>query len=91
MGYLLVNITVLGPNDEPYVHDVSTEKSADASKEKSMVPSKIKHTPHSVNIRVFRGEHMAPLDMSSPEYVLTKIKKIKLKGLMHMFLLSLLD
>jgi hypothetical protein len=25
MGYLLMTITVLGPNDEPPVHDASTE------------------------------------------------------------------
>ncbi len=42
MGYLLVNISVLGPTDLPFVHTVETEKSPDASKEKSLVPSKIK-------------------------------------------------
>jgi hypothetical protein len=38
MGYLLVNIAVLGPNDEPVIHTVSTEKKADAPKEQSLVP-----------------------------------------------------
>lgn len=32
MGYVLVNVTVLGPEDEPFIHDVSTEKKADATK-----------------------------------------------------------
>jgi len=26
MGYVLVNIMVLGPNDEPVVHTIATEK-----------------------------------------------------------------
>ena len=28
MGFILANIAVLGPNDEPIIHDVTTEKSA---------------------------------------------------------------
>ena len=67
MGYLLVNIAVLGPNDEPVIHNVQTEKSADAQKEKSLVPQKIKQFPHSLNIKLLRGEHMVPLDIISPE------------------------
>lgn len=42
MGYLLVNISVLGPNDEPFVHNIQTESKADTTKEKSLVPMKIK-------------------------------------------------
>ena len=34
MGYLFVNVAVLGPHDEPCVHDVSTEKKADAAPDK---------------------------------------------------------
>lgn len=34
MGYILVNVSVLGPNDEPIIHTVSTDKKADASTEK---------------------------------------------------------
>ena len=65
MGYLLVNISVLGPNDEPFIHNVQTENKADSSKEKSLVPSKIKQTAHSVNVKLFRGEHMAPMDLTT--------------------------
>ena len=28
MGFILANIAVLGPNDEPIIHDVTTEKSS---------------------------------------------------------------
>lgn len=28
MGFILANVAVLGPNDEPVIHDVSTEKKA---------------------------------------------------------------
>lgn len=65
MGYVLVNISVLGPNDEPVIHTVSTDKKADAPGEKSLVPHKIKQFPHSVNVRLFKGEHMVPLDALS--------------------------
>ena len=41
MGYVLCNITVLGPNDEPFVHDVTTEKKADATKGATLIPKKI--------------------------------------------------
>lgn len=41
MGYVLCNIMVLGPNDEPFVHDVATEKKADATKGATLTPKKI--------------------------------------------------
>jgi len=41
MGFILANICVLGPDDEPVIHDVTTEKSADATKGQTMMPKKI--------------------------------------------------
>ena len=41
MGYVLVNVAVLGPNDEPVVHTVATDKKSDAPNETSLVPKKI--------------------------------------------------
>jgi hypothetical protein len=66
MGYILANIAVLGPNDEPVVHDVSTEKKADATKEEALVPRKIKQWGHQIQVNLIKGEHMVPLDLITP-------------------------
>lgn len=44
MGYLFVDISVLGPNDEPIVHNVS--KKEGTSKENAITPAKIKQFGH---------------------------------------------
>lgn len=83
MGYLFVNVAVLGPNDEPVVHDVSSEKKADAADEKQIMPMKIKQTSYSLIIHLYKGENMVPLDLISSEidaYVQVKYAGIKLRS-----------
>lgn len=41
MGYLLMNICLLGPNDEPVVHTLEQQKKDNSSKEKALCPAKI--------------------------------------------------
>ena len=38
MGYILCNITVLGPKDEPFIHDATNEKKNQQSKDRTLVP-----------------------------------------------------
>jgi hypothetical protein len=83
MGYLLVNVSVLGPTDEPIVHDVTTDKKAGATSGKSLMPQKIKQYPQMLEVHIYKGENMPPLDMTSPDidaYVIVKYSGIKSKS-----------
>ena len=67
MGYLKVSLECLGPNDEPNVHDVTTDKDPNLAKEKSFFSSKVKQEGHVVAMEVYRAEALAPMDMHKPE------------------------
>lgn len=45
-GYLFVNVSVLGPKDEPVIHDIESAKKATSGKEKALVPTKVEQTGH---------------------------------------------
>lgn len=68
MGYLKVTLECLGPDDEPNVHDVTTDKNPNLAKEKSFFSSKVKQEGHVVAMEVYRAEALAPMDMFKPEY-----------------------
>ena len=68
MGYLKVTLECLGPNDEPNVHDVTTDKDPNKTKEKNFFSNKIKQEGYCLSMHVFRAEALAPMDMLSPEY-----------------------
>ena len=68
MGYLKVSLECLGPEDEPNVHDVTTDKNPDLAKEKSFFSSKVKQEGHVVEMQVYRAEALAPMDDYKPEY-----------------------
>lgn len=83
MGFILANICVLGPDDEPVIHDVTTEKSADATKGQTMMPKKINQWSHQIKINLLKGEHMVPLDITSAEidaYIVVKYGGSKIKS-----------
>ena len=67
MGYLKVSLEVLGPNDEPNIHDVTTDKDPNLTKEKSFFSSKVKQEGHVVAMEIYRAEALAPMDMYKPE------------------------
>lgn len=67
MGYLKVTLECLGPNDEPNVHDVTTDSDPNKTKEKNFFSSKIKQEGHCVQMNVYRAEALAPMNLIKPE------------------------
>ncbi|KAL4431869.1 hypothetical protein ABPG74_012681 [Tetrahymena malaccensis] len=63
-GYLYVNLSVLGPGDEPVLHDIENAKKAGSGKEKSLVPQKVVQTGHLIEINIYRAENLPCLDNS---------------------------
>ena len=63
-GYIKLSINVLGPGDKPPVHDPTKKlKVKDSGKVKLFTPGNVKMSPHIVEIKIFRAEHLTPLDL----------------------------
>jgi Ca2+-dependent lipid-binding protein len=60
MGYVLLSIDVLGPNDKPYVREKITEDSTT----QTVVSKKIQQTGYLIIAEVFRAEHLASMNMT---------------------------
>ena len=66
-AYIKISIGVLGPGDKPPVHDPKLElkSKTDNGKMKLFTPGRAKMQGHCVNFKLFRAEHLAPLDLLS--------------------------
>ena len=62
MGYLFVDVAVLGPNDEMVVHEVSKK---DGAKKDSTAPVKVKLFGHVIQFQLIKAENMPPLDLTT--------------------------
>lgn len=48
MGYLLVNISLLGPNDQPYVRTLASQRGLHEKNDKIKMPAKINLSGHQI-------------------------------------------
>jgi hypothetical protein len=62
MGLLKVTIEVLGPDDEPVIHDLKAEKSKQGEAGKVLAPAKIKQSGHVVDIKIYKAEGLPVMD-----------------------------
>lgn len=53
MGYLYVDVCLMGPSDEMPVHDISQAKKPGDNKDKALTPGKIQQQGHLINVRRF--------------------------------------
>lgn len=59
-GFLKVNIQVVGPNDEPIIHDLADMKKAET--EKNFFSQKTVPEGHQVLVDIYRAENLAPMN-----------------------------
>lgn len=59
-GYIKANIDVLGPHDKPFINEKITEDSTS----QTVVSTKLKQLGHLIIAEVFRGEHIAPMNVT---------------------------
>ncbi len=71
-GFLKVNVQVVGPGDEPVVHDLADMKNA--ANEQNFFAEKTVNEGHLVNIDIYEGENLAPVmsPVGSKHYVRVK-------------------
>lgn len=62
MGYLLVNIAVLGAHDKITVHDSAYIKDPLTTMEDTVTMPKLLLIDYAINVEVFRAENLIPLD-----------------------------
>jgi hypothetical protein len=60
MGYVKMNIDVLGPDDKPHINEKITEDSTS----QTVVSDKIKQTGHLIIAELFKAEHLAPMNIT---------------------------
>eukprot|EP00485_Elphidium_margaritaceum_P001758 CAMPEP_0202694498 /NCGR_PEP_ID=MMETSP1385-20130828/8345_1 /ASSEMBLY_ACC=CAM_ASM_000861 /TAXON_ID=933848 /ORGANISM="Elphidium margaritaceum" /LENGTH=1708 /DNA_ID=CAMNT_0049350357 /DNA_START=54 /DNA_END=5180 /DNA_ORIENTATION=+ len=64
-GYLKLSVTVLGPNDEQYIHDEEAEEAKQGGKlEKGMIliSPGIEQTPYLLTIKIYKARHLCKTD-----------------------------
>ena len=61
IGYVLANIEVLGPGDEPHVVEKITEDSTN----QTVVSSKIKKEGHLIIAEIYKAEHVVPMKVNT--------------------------
>jgi hypothetical protein len=70
LGYLKASLEFLGPGDEPVPPPEIKKKDSENPGEKLFTSTGLKQTGHVISLNIYRGECLAPLDLTSLEYLL---------------------
>eukprot|EP01084_Bolivina_argentea_P204940 350077_1 len=65
-GSLKVSITVLGKNDEKYIHHEDEEEETDKM---ILLPQSIKQTPYKLSVKIYAYKHLAQLDKGTMAFI----------------------
>lgn len=69
LGYLKVSLELLGPDDEPVIPPEKPKKDSENAEKNLFLGSKVRQSGHIVSLDIYRGECLAPLDLTSLEYL----------------------